>query len=46
MLLDSTIIRSYAATARTHGVTFATAEKHFWQDEVQEMRDGAKYDRY
>lgn len=35
-----------AATARTHGATFATAEKHFWKDEVRQVLDVTKYDPY
>ena len=33
-----------AASAREHGGTFATAEKHFWKDEVQTVLPVAKYD--
>lgn len=35
-----------AANAREHGATFATAEKHFWRDEVREVLDVAVYDPY
>ena len=35
-----------AANAREHGARFATAEKHFWQDEVQEVLTVAEYDPY
>jgi len=35
-----------AASAREHGATFATAEKHFWNDDVQEVVDVAEYDPY
>lgn len=35
-----------AAFAREHGGRFATAEKHFWQDEVQSVLDVAVYDPY
>ncbi|GKZ14242.1 PIN domain-containing protein [Haladaptatus sp. T7] len=35
-----------AATARVHGAVFATAEKHFWNEEVQEVLDVAEYDPY
>lgn len=35
-----------AATAREHGGTFATAEKHFWKDEVQSVLSVAPYDPY
>lgn len=35
-----------AANAREHGGTFATAEKHFWKDEVREMLSVAVYDPY
>jgi hypothetical protein len=35
-----------AASAREHGGTFATAEKHFWKDEVQAVLPVAKYDPY
>jgi len=33
-----------AASAREHGGTFATAEKHFWDDEVQSVVPVAAYD--
>jgi tRNA(fMet)-specific endonuclease VapC len=33
-----------AASAREHGGTFATAEKHFWKDEVQSVVSVAEYD--
>ena len=32
-----------AASAREHGAVFATAEKHFWRDEVQSVLDVAEY---
>lgn len=32
-----------AASAREHGGTFATAQKHFWKDEVQDVLSVAKY---
>ncbi|MFC6756701.1 MULTISPECIES: PIN domain-containing protein [Haloarcula] len=35
-----------AASAREHGGTFATAEKHFWEERVQEVLDIARYDPY
>lgn len=35
-----------AASAREHGATFATAEKHFWNDEVRDVLDVAEYDPY
>ena len=35
-----------AASAREHGGTFATAEKHFWKGEVQTVLPVAKYDPY
>lgn len=35
-----------AANAREHGATFATAEKHFWKSEVQDVLDVAEYDPY
>ncbi|OAQ54771.1 sugar metabolism cluster protein [Natrinema mahii] len=35
-----------AAVAREHGATFATAEKHFWDDEVQPVLSVAEYDPY
>jgi len=35
-----------AANAREHGVTFATAEKTFWMDEIREVVDVAEYDPY
>lgn len=33
-----------AASAREHGGTFVTAEKHFWKDDVQSVLSGAEYD--
>lgn len=33
-----------AAAAREHGGVFATAEKHFWKDEVQSVLSVAEYD--
>lgn len=33
-----------AASAREHGGTFATAERHFWNDDVQAVLDVAEYD--
>jgi tRNA(fMet)-specific endonuclease VapC len=33
-----------AASAREHGATFATAEKHFWQTEVRDVLSVAVYD--
>ena len=33
-----------AASAREHGGAFATAEKHFWRDEVQSVLVVAEYD--
>lgn len=35
-----------AASAREHGATFATAEKHFWNDDVQSVLSVAEYDPY
>ena len=35
-----------AASAREHGGTFATAEKHFWKDEIQSVLSVAEYDPY
>jgi hypothetical protein len=35
-----------AASAREHGGTFATAERHFWNDEVQAVLPVAEYDPY
>lgn len=35
-----------AASAREHGATFATAEKHFWTDEVRSVLSVAAYDPY
>jgi tRNA(fMet)-specific endonuclease VapC len=35
-----------AASAREHGGMFATAEKHFWKDEVQSVLSVAEYDPY
>lgn len=32
-----------AATAREYGAKFATAEKHFWKDEVREVLEVAEY---
>lgn len=32
-----------AASAREHGGVFATAEKHFWKDDVQAVLDVAEY---
>lgn len=33
-----------AASAREHGATFATAEKHFWKDDVQTVLSVTPYD--
>jgi predicted nucleic acid-binding protein len=33
-----------AASAREHGATFATAERHFWRDEVRSVLDVAAYE--
>jgi predicted nucleic acid-binding protein len=33
-----------AASAREHGAVFATAERHFWKDDVQSVLDVAEYD--
>jgi len=33
-----------AASAREHGGTFATAEQHFWKDDVQSVLSVAEYD--
>lgn len=33
-----------AASARVHGGAFATAEKHFWKDEVRSVLSVVKYD--
>jgi predicted nucleic acid-binding protein len=33
-----------AASAREHGGTFATAEKHFWKEEVRSVVPVAEYD--
>ena len=35
-----------AATAREYGATFATAEKHFWTDDVRAVLSVAAYDPY
>ena len=35
-----------AASAREHGAAFATAEKHFWDDDVQSILSVAEYDPY
>ena len=35
-----------AASAREHGAAFATAEKHFWNDDVQSVLSVAEYDPY
>jgi predicted nucleic acid-binding protein len=35
-----------AASARGHGGVFATAEKHFWQDDLQAVLAVAEYDPY
>lgn len=35
-----------AASAREHGGMFATAEKYFWNDDVQSVLSVAKYDPY
>ncbi len=35
-----------AATAREHGGTFATADKHFWKPEIKEVLSVAQYDPY
>lgn len=35
-----------AASAREHGGTFATAEKHFWNDDVHSVLSVAEYDPY
>lgn len=35
-----------AASALEHGGTFATAERHFWKDEVREVLPVAVYDPY
>ena len=35
-----------AASAQEHGGRFATAEKQFWTDDVQEVITVAKYDPY
>ena len=35
-----------AATAREHGGTFATADKHFWKPEIEEVLSVAQYDPY
>ena len=34
------------ASAREHGGVFATAEKHFWKDDVQSVIAVAEYDPY
>lgn len=33
-----------AASAREHGATFATADRHFWLDDVEEVLSVARYD--
>jgi len=35
-----------AASAREHGGTFATADKHFWKPEMESVLSVAKYDPY
>lgn len=35
-----------AAAAREHGADFATAEKHFWKDEVRSVLSVVEYDPY
>ena len=35
-----------AAAAREHGGTFATADKHFWKPEIEEVLSVAQYDPY
>lgn len=35
-----------AATAREHGGTFATADKHFWKPEMEPVLSVAQYDPY
>jgi len=35
-----------AASCREHGAVFATAEKHFWRDDVQSVLSVAEYDPY
>ncbi|WP_458190392.1 PIN domain-containing protein [Haladaptatus sp. NG-WS-4] len=35
-----------AASAREHGARFATAEKHFWKDEVQSVLSVEEYNPY
>jgi len=35
-----------AASAREHSGRFATAEKHFWNDSVQDVIDVVEYDPY
>lgn len=35
-----------AATAREHGATLATADQHFWKEDVQSVLDIAEYDPY
>jgi predicted nucleic acid-binding protein len=35
-----------AATAREHGGTFATADKHFWKPEIESVLSVAQYDPY
>jgi len=32
-----------AASAREHGAVFATAERHFWKDDIGSVLDVAKY---
>jgi predicted nucleic acid-binding protein len=33
-----------AASAREHGALFATAERHFWQDDVRSVLDVVAYE--
>ena len=35
-----------AATAQEHGGTFATADKHFWEPEIESVLSVAQYDPY
>ncbi|MFW5973998.1 MAG: type II toxin-antitoxin system VapC family toxin, partial [Natrialbaceae archaeon] len=35
-----------AASAREHGGVFATAEKHFWKEDVRSVLSVAEYDPY
>lgn len=35
-----------AASAREHGAALATAEKHFWKEEVRSVLDVVEYDPY